>query len=164
MKRTFFCLFLTLSSKTVLVAESLHKAIELGDAKLVRKLATRETLKEKGFLGYTPLYAAVAKHFNENVVTVLLEAGADPNSLGMDGQTAPHQAAMTARGTSVARKLIRAGATVDAMDKNWKTPLFYAVMLGNEEGVALLLRHGARTNNEIARIARSRGLTHLFRE
>src|SRR6185503_10838146 len=60
-----------------------------------------------------------------DVVKVLLEAGANPNTKAPDGSTPLHQA-VQARQVDIIRALVSAGASLDATNKDNLTPLLLA--------------------------------------
>lgn len=73
----------------------------------------------------TPLHRAAYRGHRE-VVTMLLERGADPNASDIRGQTPLHHLAMLSTMSDIAEILIAAGANVHATDSNGSTPLFLA--------------------------------------
>ncbi len=91
-----------------------------------------------------------ALHFAEEVgdemVRLLLAAGADPNwtmgSMGFDGNCL-HEAIMLGRDVAAVRVLLQAGAQVDFLDRDGRTPLQLAVALNRSDIVALLRDRGA---------------------
>ena len=88
-------------------------------------------------------------------VAMLLDAGADPNSLyPTGGQTSLHLAAFNGH-LPVVELLIKRGADVNRLDKNGKTPLDYALMQTAGESSAVLARRQA-----IADILRAAGGRH----
>ncbi len=89
--------------------------------------------------GHTPLYRASTG----DVARVLLVAGAAVDAVsGPTGGTALHQAAR--RGyVSVAQALLDHGATIDARDAKYQTPLRRAVNCRQVQLVQLLVRYGA---------------------
>ncbi len=87
-------------------------------------------------------------------VAMLLDAGADPNSLyPAGGQTSLHLAAFNGH-LRVVELLIKRGADVNRRDKNGKTPLDYALMQTGESSAVLARRQA------IADILRAAGGRH----
>ena len=73
-----------------------------------------------------PLVLAMSITHDPDVVTVLLDAGADPNaSLGW-GTTVLHTVVRSVRDVDVLARLLAAGANVNATDDTGWTPLHYA--------------------------------------
>lgn len=90
--------------------------------------------------GILPLMASVT---DESLVALFLRYGANPNAADADGATPLHISAMMgAPGT--ARRLIRAGARLEARNKNGETPLMLAASpLANLSNVRDLIAAGA---------------------
>ena len=82
-------------------------------------------LIQKNEYGEIALHLAM-NYYDENVVKILLDAGADPNVVNAIGQSPLHMAANDGCPDTV-KILINAGAFYDAIDyeHNW-TPLHYA--------------------------------------
>lgn len=99
----------------------------------------RQTLYHK----VTPLYIAARESLND-VVTALLEAGANPNSVTRDGNTPLYMASVTGN-VSCMRSLLTAGANPNAFKSNGMSPLFVAIKYGHIDAVRLLLENGATT-------------------
>ncbi|MCA7010126.1 ankyrin repeat domain-containing protein [Wolbachia endosymbiont of Tribolium confusum] len=72
-------------------------------------------------------------------VSLLLEAGADPNIKNDKGRTPLHYAT----GPYSIAALLEKGADLDAEDNEKKTPLHHVASVGCSEGVVLLLEKGA---------------------
>lgn len=95
--------------------------------------------------GWTPLMESAAKGYSP-AVRALLEAGADPNRLGREGETALILASQT-DAVEVGRLLLAKGARVDpAMLPTKVTALEQAALFGHAAFAELLLTHGARTD------------------
>jgi ankyrin repeat protein len=80
----------------------------------------------------------------KEVISLLLEAGADITSCDRDGRTALHYATLSGSIETVAF-LIQHGAAVDVSDKDGSTALVLAVEHGHTELVKLLVAKGANT-------------------
>ncbi len=92
--------------------------------------------------GMTALHvAANAKAVEKNLVSFLVERGADLNAMDKKGQTALHHAVGFGR-FETAQSLIDLGADINAVDKNGNTPLHNAAG-SDTKMVLLLLRNGA---------------------
>ena len=92
-------------------------------------------------VGFYPLHLATK---NAELVSILLERGADPNQGYTSGITAMFFAAKKGIAASLER-LIEAGASVEAPVGS-NTPLYCAIEEQNEEAVAVLLKHHANVN------------------
>jgi len=78
-----------------------------------------------------------------DMVTLLVDEGADVNSRNEKGQTPLHFAVLFDH-IEKAELLINAGADVNAKDKSDRTPLDIAVDRGYTEIVELLRKHGVK--------------------
>lgn len=87
-----------------------------------------------------------AREGREDIVQLLLDAGANINlSSKKDGDT-PLIIACSEGHVKVAQKLIAAGASVNGPNTGGWTPLLYAAYYGHKEVVELLLAEGANIN------------------
>lgn len=100
----------------------------------------------KGLEGYTALhYSSVRCH--EDVVDLLLRAGADPHVINDDGEVALHLAAW--KGCEIAvEHLADFMGNVDTINKLKQTPLFYALEGGHFDVASVLVRLGASLDAE----------------
>ncbi len=85
-------------------------------------------------------HAATAGHVE--VLSILLEAGADHDARSSRERTALHDAASAGKHEAIA-VLLSAGASIDATDQDGRTPLHLATQLGSVDAVDALLRGGA---------------------
>ncbi|KAJ5936943.1 hypothetical protein N7466_003393 [Penicillium verhagenii] len=95
-------------------------------------------------LGQTPLSLA-ARRVHLEVVQLLLDRGADPNSADEHGQTLVFRAAEYGRLT-VVQLLLDRGGDINAADNDRRTPVYIAVERGYLGVVQLLLDRGADPN------------------
>jgi ankyrin repeat protein len=93
------------------------------------------------FLGIRPVYRASVLG-REEVLALLLEAGADVNAT-TDRGTHPLHAAAQHGYPKIMDRLLAAGATVDAANDAGQTPLFLAVRYGHEDLAERLVAKGA---------------------
>ncbi|MCY3571484.1 MAG: ankyrin repeat domain-containing protein [Chloroflexi bacterium] len=105
-------------------------------------------LKARDSLGYSPLHLAVACAksptwtSHAEVITVLLDAGADPNRKGPKDFRPLHMAAQHAD-AEIVELLIQAGAEVDASDDRRMTALHLAAWHNRAESISVLIEAGA---------------------
>ena len=93
----------------------------------------------------TPLHEA-ARQGDADAITVLINAGADPNVKdAQDGGIPLHEAALRGHTEAIAA-LLDAGADTNAKNENGLTPLHGATIMGHAEAIAALLDAGADTN------------------
>ena len=124
--------------------ESIQAFLDLG--------ASVNAIKGKGEL--TPLHLVANSSDTAQVITVLVEAGADVNAKGVGGFTPLHFAALSNGIPEIASTLLAAGADVNARLDGGDTPLHLAGMptQKNPELILVLLSSGAEANikNEIS--------------
>jgi len=100
-------------------------------------------------VGCTPLYvAAGVPDANDNLIGLLLEAGANPNTRGPDGQIPLHAAARSWR-ISVVELLVSGGSDVNAADKKGRTPAIIAFELGRFDTFDLIVARGATVSTDL---------------
>ncbi|KAK7867803.1 hypothetical protein R5R35_001215 [Gryllus longicercus] len=126
------------------LGEQLCKAAEEGRLSDVRRL-----IHSGAYVNYTDRYGStplVYAVFNDHadVVSLLLQRGADVNAVNLAGNSALHWAAMRDPSGRCVELLVRAGADVNARDLYGATPLHWAAQCNNEEAVRALLAAGAR--------------------
>ncbi|PGH07901.1 hypothetical protein AJ80_07941 [Polytolypa hystricis UAMH7299] len=92
-----------------------------------------------------PLHCAVDSS-KEEIVKLLLDAGADVNVKNANGDTPLHSAAGSSK-EEIVRLLLDAGADIDDMTKSGSTPLHSAVSACREDIVKLLLDAGANVDD-----------------
>jgi ankyrin repeat protein len=115
---------------------SIRKLLDLG--------ADVNTIGYWGEVGHTCLgYAAI--EFNEDMIDLLLKAGADLEALDQTESTA-FVAAVMEGSIEGAAYLLRKGARSDARDANGSTALHFAAMNTDLDMIEWLLAHGADPN------------------
>jgi TonB family protein len=109
------------------VGQSLRDWAQAGEAQSVRNLLAEGApdLDAADGTGWTALMYAVEDGHDE-IVEMLLQAGASPNLQNQAGETALHLAARRGR-TASARLLLRAGADFGLRDSEGRTPLYRAI-------------------------------------
>ena len=124
-------------------------ALEKGDAEAVRKRVLDDPgfLLDRDYVGNTPLLTAV-EFDNLELVTFLLQRGADPNVTVDDGYTCLLTAIESDEKVSIkiVATLITAGADIHFAGTNGWTPLHMAAARGHAEKVKLLIAAGADLN------------------
>lgn len=137
---------------------ALHRQVDLdlitsvshGDTKGVLDLLAaganvnaRITMHMKRDEIWTPIHKAA--HFGDvAVVHILVNAGADVNTLGPDKQTLLHALARSRDSDlDLFKSLIEKGLNPEATDKDGRTPLLHAASAGRADLCALLLSSGA---------------------
>ena len=89
----------------------------------------------------------------QDIVKILLEAGADPNLKGDTSKTIL-QEAITRGELDIISLLVGNGADVNSVGNlRPQDPLLYAISTSNEEAVRLLLENGAAINDEVIDLA-----------
>lgn len=104
--------------------------------------------------GQTALIRA-AEYQREELVTLLLEKGADVEFIGERHARTPLMEAAGVGNNSIIKQLVGKGATVNAKDYEGTTPLHFAVMYGHLETVKLLIELGADPNVQAAGLGRT---------
>ena len=84
--------------------------------------------------------------YEEQLVTWLVENGANVDLQDKDGLTALHYACQTDNSCEVVSCLIKNGANINACTGNKVTPLMRAAKKGNSDVVSLLIAHGANVD------------------
>jgi ankyrin repeat protein len=140
------CIILLLSI-TSASANSLHKAVEEGDAGKVSQLLdvnSRTINWKEGDQRETLLHYAIRFEHLE-VVKILIERGADMNIGDNDEMTPLHKAAY--RGLlEISEYLLSKGASLSVKDRYGVSPLHLAAARGHNKVMSLLLDRGADIN------------------
>jgi ankyrin repeat protein len=128
----------------------LFSAVAIGDEGRVAELlkADPALANSRGPDGYPALHFAVGMNYIK-IVAALLNAGGEvdirnkSDHTGATDETALHCAAFWGR-YEIAKRLIAAGADVNALSENNDTPLHDAMRMGNENITQLLRENGGR--------------------
>jgi ankyrin repeat protein len=129
---------------------ALHRAVVGGSIALIQMLLDKGADLEARELvkSYTPLHLA-ARYAVHEVVSLLLDRGANINAKAADEDTPLHLAAKHAR-LEVARLLLDKGANIEAKAAYGYTPLHLAAKQGFHQNARLLLDRGANINAKAA--------------
>lgn len=96
-------------------------------------------------IGYTPLLASLERG-KDKTALFLLKNNADVNIKSENNINAIHCAVLGACSISIVNELIARGCKITEVDKEGKTPLYYACMANRKDIVEILLNHGANIN------------------
>jgi hypothetical protein len=124
-------------------ASPLYYAAILGFYGLAEHMISKhpDHVNAKGGREVTPVHAA-ASEGHEDILSLLLEHGADLDGKGIIGQSPLHRASM--EGALEAGKcLLDRGADINAQNDHGWTPLYYAAYFGQLGSTQILLEHGA---------------------
>lgn len=122
----------------------LLNAISDGDVNAVREQLAKKVDVNAKEEGTTALHLA-ASQGNAEIVSLLLEAGANPNIRDEEKQT-PLMMLYGENASEILDLLLRAGAKVNVKDAEGRTPLMVAAEEGNIEAIQTLLTAGAKVN------------------
>ncbi len=133
-----------------------HAAVFAGDAgKLKKHLASGADVNAL-VRGELPLCIALERR-RWPMVDHLLKAGADVKRAQADKDTALHSAARSGADEKIIRKIIKAGADLNARGRwNWR-PLSVAADAGELEIASILIAHRAKPNSDAAAAALEQG-------
>ena len=148
------CSLSTENQKSVMVTNEANDTwtsdtLQKGDVKAIRKRVLDDPgfLLARDYVGNTPLLTAI-EFDNLELVTFLLQRGADPNVAVDDGYTCLLTAIESDETVSIkiVATLINAGADIHFAGINGWTPLHMAAARGHAEKVKLLITAGADLN------------------
>jgi hypothetical protein len=124
-------------------AVPLYYAASFGFRDLAEHLIAKhpEHLMAKGGKAVTPTHVAAAEGYAD-IVSLLLEHGADVDRRGLSSQTPLHSAAWTGK-VDAGKCLLDHGADINVQGDGKITPLFFAVIRGHVEFARMLLERGA---------------------
>ena len=127
-----------------ITSEKLFKLVKKGPQSDFCEQCTRESVNLRADNGDTLLMVALRKQ-RRDIVTYLLDCGADATLLNHAGSSTLHIAASLAD-AELCFRLIDLGAQVNASNVSGMTPLMHAAMLGHHSVVECLLGQGAEVN------------------
>ncbi len=147
----------------------LYCAAKLGFRNLAEHLITErpEHVNARIWQSETPLHAAAAEGHTD-ILSLLIDHGADLKARELSGNTPLHRAAWNAR-LEAGEYLLNRGADIDARNQYNKTALIYATMEGHVEFARMLLERGtvidARCDSDMTALhwAAMRGKTEVAR-
>ena len=134
---------------------ALHEAVRNDNSEIVSLLVAEDginlNIMNSGEYAATPLLNAVALN-SHNMIRLLLEAGADPNTARLpDLRTPLHEIVVVGYDFGnthlMFRPLVEAGAAVNGVDEDSVTPLMLAVEKNDLTLVELFLAEGADANS-----------------
>jgi ankyrin repeat protein len=141
---------------SITFGESLHEAIKKDDLKSVKAIidSIPDIIDIPDDDNMTPLCIAAANG-NSNIVTILLDKGANLMIGDADSSQPIHFAALKGH-TNIVELLISKGAGIDAKDNNGVTPLSFALSYRFPNTALWLIENGANVS-----IANNRDVTPL---
>ena len=150
-------------------AVPLYYAARLGFRGLVEHLIAEhpEHVNSKGKAKVTPIHAA-AEEGHTDILSLLIDHGADLKAQEASGDTPLHRASWKAR-LETGHRLLDRGADIDARNRYNNNSLIYATMWGHVEFARMLLERGAvvdaRCQHDMTALhwAASRGKTQVAR-
>jgi ankyrin repeat protein len=123
------------------------KSAKTGNIARLRELLANDSslLDARDKDGSTPLHCAVWKG-HEDVVTFLVQAGADVNAHNENDHwgTTPLHAAAHANQSAIAQLLIDHGAELNARDREGRTPLFHTTFHKAKAAARILEQSAAK--------------------
>lgn len=132
----------------------LFTAVHFNKMEIVEWLITQEGIQidAKSADGRTALHEAARNSMNPEIVTLLIDAGANIEAIDKDLHHTPLHYAAAAHNINAMKVLIEAGAKINVKNVNDRTPLHIACLnvhlysKTNEEVVKFLIDHGADKN------------------
>ncbi|MEH3775747.1 ankyrin repeat domain-containing protein [Enterobacter asburiae] len=143
----------------------LARAIEEGNVDVVKTLAPDSNLNQPGKQDMTLLFWALGNAINDKktsphlkVITLLVEAGADPLQPRPQGKSSPAEFALKGDSADWINAMLDGGLSPDVKDKVFHEPIiFQAIKAQNTETLEAMLDRGADVN-----AANSLGKTLVF--
>lgn len=125
----------------------LHLACLFNNEIMARTLLTSKFTKIDALSSYGETPLMLASHIGSiHLVTLLLDAKANPNIISLDGRTALHKAVNYSKSDDVVEKLAPLYTMYSQFDQNGDTPLHIAVLKQKVSMVEILLNSGFPIN------------------
>lgn len=145
-------LFLTMNGVDLNVQDKLgHSALSLAAssnnvqaAQMLTTCSHEIDINIKDRKGKTPLHYAMSKCEME-MITILLDAGADPNAPDKDG-VSPFMLSCKTNSVPIFQSLIAAGANVNSVDARGRTPAIWCCRQGSSDKLEVILRQEVDLN------------------
>ena len=138
-----------------LTPDTIHSATNYDEIEKVRKLLNADSTLayKKDEMGFTALHYA-AKYGFQEILSLLMENGADANQPGYRGMNALHLASFHNQ-FKISMLLKEQSVTLDynAVDEAGNSALHYAAMGGSLKNVEFLVENGANVNGTNAKMA-----------
>lgn len=133
-----------LDGKNLTLTTPLFQAIESSNLEVARFLIddAGANVNEPNGIGKTTALMAASRNNDEAAMTLLLEAGADPDLQARNGDSALHLALRNQHRERIGQ-LLAAGANPDLADEDGATPLMMAQASEDAEAATLLINAGA---------------------
>lgn len=130
-----------------LSAQNIFRLLEQKEVQEIQKLITADpsAINTKNEWGVAPLHLAALSGFDE-LVSTMIDQGANVNITDSEGQTPLHWAAGSGYG-SVVNLLLKNKAELNKKDVYGRTPFFLSVISNNIELVNVFIKLGANVNN-----------------
>jgi DNA polymerase-3 subunit epsilon len=120
-----------------------HRIDNMTSSEVTAALDAGENINQGDANGVTPLMRAAQRTLDLTVLQLLIDQGADINSIDICGQTALHRAVTRGFNTlPCVQLLVDAGASINIGDNRNATPLSLAISRQCDEVVTLLLNNG----------------------
>ena len=123
--------------------DEILQAIKNKDKDLLKKILNKEPDKVYFTNHYGNLiHNAIIEGCDEDIISILIVAGADVNAINEE-QATPIHYAIDSKKINIVRLLLDNKAEIDAQDEELVTPLHNAVIMHDYDTVKLLLEKGA---------------------
>jgi hypothetical protein len=121
-------------------------AVMFRDATRVRDLLGSGVSARSVFINQRPLLNQLAASGEVELVTLLVQHGADVNAISRSNDLSPLMQAVAAGNPQTVESILKAGAKIDLQNSGGETALMQAAQQGNAPMVQLLISRGAAVN------------------